>query len=224
MGLAPHSMNRNTRTQPSMSYAEEFATVDLIVVSGAETCGVDAFALSLIKAERQIRKLFTHLVFQFPAFDEGDVAKLRKTLADNRQVYFEGFVAGWDALYPRAMRELVGSEYEGLWTRLKEAIDHRNKIFHGQLTTKSLSREALLEYVENVRSWCSTLARSALTEVGYDGFGRNSFRKSTISKIWGRFKVQIESTEEYGAFIRRHMQRPKSALQRTAHGQSERCR
>jgi hypothetical protein len=30
--------------------------------SAAETRAVDAFAMSLIKAERQVRKLFTHLV------------------------------------------------------------------------------------------------------------------------------------------------------------------
>jgi hypothetical protein len=48
-----------------MSTEEEFATVSLILGSQAETRGVDAFALSLIKAERQIRKLVTHLCISF---------------------------------------------------------------------------------------------------------------------------------------------------------------
>src|SRR5258706_5473190 len=50
----------------------------------------------------------------------------------NRRVYFEGFIAGIDALHPRPVEALVGPEYVRLWTRLLEAIDHRNKIFHGQ--------------------------------------------------------------------------------------------
>ena len=64
-----------------MSCEQEFQTVDLIVKSDAETRGVDAFALSLIKAERQIRKLFTYLMFQFPAFTVSDFANFRSALA-----------------------------------------------------------------------------------------------------------------------------------------------
>lgn len=45
------------------SATEEFSTVDLLLGSGAETRAVDAFALALIKAERQARKLVTHLVY-----------------------------------------------------------------------------------------------------------------------------------------------------------------
>ena len=81
-----------------MSYENEFLTVDLIVKSSAETCGVDAFALSLIKAERQIRKLFTYLMFQFPAFSSSDYDGFRGVLADSKKVYFEGFVRGIDVV------------------------------------------------------------------------------------------------------------------------------
>ena len=69
--------------------------MDAVLACSAESRGVAAFALSVIKAERQIRKLFTHLVFQAPAFDSADIQNLRKVLADNRDVYFEGFIAGW---------------------------------------------------------------------------------------------------------------------------------
>lgn len=63
-----------------MSYTSEFETVDLILNSSCITKGVDAFALSLIKAERQMRKLFTFLVYQNPKLQQkyGD---LRETLA-----------------------------------------------------------------------------------------------------------------------------------------------
>jgi len=207
-----------------MSVAEEFATVDAVLASGAETRGVDAFALAVIKAERQIRKLFTHLIFQYPAFSSGDVRALRESLAENRGVYFEGLLAGFDALYPRSVRELVGPEHQRLEDRLKEAIDHRNKIFHGQLTKPSLSREDLLAYVADIRAWCCALADSALAEIGYDGFARNSFRKSAIPDIWKSFRMQLSSVEDYAKFIREHMQRSNKPLQRAAPSQPERRR
>ena len=62
-----------------MSYKAEFKTVDLVMQSLAKTRGVDAFALALIKAERQIRKLFTHLIYQFPCFGSSNVRTLRET-------------------------------------------------------------------------------------------------------------------------------------------------
>jgi hypothetical protein len=146
-----------------MNHMSEFTTVDAVLATHAETRGVDAFALSVIKAERQIRKLFTHLVFQAPSFGPADVQALRKALADNRDVYFEGFIAGWDALYSRPVSDLVGPEYQRLLARLKGATRHRN-IFHGQLTNSSLSSGDLLGFVADIRGWCSTLGENATIE------------------------------------------------------------
>ncbi|MBI4535135.1 MAG: hypothetical protein HY708_02580 [Ignavibacteriae bacterium] len=190
-----------------MSYAEEFATVDAILGCDVETLGVDAFALSLIKAERQMRKLFTHLAFQSPEFDYGDILPLRSSLAKNRNVYFSGFIAGWDALYSRSVGDLVGAEYARLHNRIQEAIQHRNKIFHGQLTERFLFRSDLLAYVLDIRTWCSGLATNSLAEVGYDGFGRISFQKSTRLDVVGRLKVRMRSVAEYEAFIHDIMER-----------------
>lgn len=190
-----------------MSYESEFATVDLIVRSDADTRGVDAFALTLMKAERQSRRLFTHLVYQFPCFGTADICALRAALWSNRRVYFDGFERGFDALAPRAMKELVGERYEALRSRIDEAIDHRNKLFHGQLTSHWLSREDLLGYVADIRSWCSALAIGCRAEIGYDGFERDSFRKSSIDNLSARLRLQFAHTEDYEAFIARHMQR-----------------
>ena len=167
---------------------------------------MDAFALSLIKAERQIRRLFTHLVYQFSCFGPADKIILRETLWRSRRVYFEGFVRGFDNLYPRSLRDLLGAEYDHLYGRLTEATDHRNKIFHGQLTTRSLTRGDLLSYVTDVRRWCETLATSALDEFRYDGFAHNSFRKSQVPELWNRFRVAWKSISSYGDFIRQHME------------------
>jgi hypothetical protein len=161
----------------------------------------------LIKAERQIRKLFTHLIYQFPCFGASNIRTLRETLAANRRVYFAGFVQGFDALYPRTVGDLIGLRYQQLLERITQAIDYRNKIFHGQLTTKQLTRNALLAYVRDIREWCSLLAVSAKLECDYDGFARNSFQKSQLPEVWKRFRVQIATWEAYAAFIRQHMER-----------------
>jgi hypothetical protein len=82
---------------------------------------VDAFVLSLIKAERQVRKLFTHLVYQYPAFGGSDVSPLREALVASRRVYFEGFVAGLDALYPRLAWIFTGSGELTFWPVIRLA-------------------------------------------------------------------------------------------------------
>ena len=193
-----------------MSYKEEFATVDLIRAFCAETRGVDAFALSLIKAERQIRKLVTHLVFQFPCFNASDVPSLRNALANNRKVYFEGFINGFNSIYPKTIEAMVGNKYQQLLGRIEEAIEHRNKIFHGQLThqNQNLSREDLLAYVDDISDWCSTLAEAADNAIGYDGFARNSFQKSSRNNISGTFQITFCSVQDYEEFIKQNMQRP----------------
>jgi hypothetical protein len=190
-----------------MGYAEEFSTVDLILRSKAETAGVDAFALSLIKAERQARKLFTYLVYQSSAFDRKDVPRLRETLAASQRVYFVGVVAGLDALSPLTVKKLVGSQHDDLWTRLQEFAQHRNKIFHGQITPLGLSRDQLLKNVCDIKLWCHNLGTGATRELGCDGFIRNSFRKSLLPNLSSRLRVQIGSIDQYAAFIRDHLER-----------------
>ncbi|WP_041523138.1 hypothetical protein [Gilvimarinus agarilyticus] len=190
-----------------MSFASEFKTVDLIIASEAETRGVDAFALSLIKAERQLRKCFTHLVYQFICFGPADVGALRNTLASNKRVYFEGIEKGFNALYPVTIEALVGANYDRLRERLNQAISHRNKIFHGQLTDHFLSREELVEFVSDIRAWCETLASQANESFGYDGLSRNSFQKSALPRLAQSLKVNMHSVADYETFIRDNMQR-----------------
>jgi hypothetical protein len=187
-----------------MSYTEEFQTVDLLLGSRYETRGVDAFALTLIKAERQMRRLVTYLVFQFPCFSKGDGEQLRDSLA-KKKVYFDGLERGFDALYRHSIRDLIGSDYDKLRRRLREAGCHRNKIFHGQITLEYLSRQELLGYVCDIRSWCKAIASAALSEFRYDGFGRNSFRKSEINDLSISFKLQFSSVRDYENFICIHM-------------------
>ena len=191
-----------------MSFLEEFSTVDLILNSQAETRGVDAFALALIKAEKQMRRLVTHLVYQAPAFGPRDINALRQSLERNSGVYFEGLEGGFNALYQSSVDELVGLEYGRLRERLLEATRYRRKIFHGQLTPERLTRSDLRGVVSDIRLWCEKLAQRCCSELSYDGFS-NSFRKSTILNLQGKLRVEFRSVEEYQGFIKQHMERKK---------------
>lgn len=191
-----------------MSIEEEFTTVDAVLRTGARTCNVDAFSLSLIKAEKQMRKLFTHLVFQYPCFSYPDVVGLREVLANSKRVFFEGFERGINLLYPRSIESLIGPDYGPLNRRLLEAIEHRNKIFHGQITKNGLLEIDLKMYVDDIKRWCEILAREAVAEIHYDGFQRNSFRKSDIHELHKRFSIKpMTGLKDYEAFIQGHMRR-----------------
>jgi len=190
-----------------MSVDDEFATVDLVRNSRAETRGVDAFALSLIKAEKQARRLFTYLVYQHPWCDRTTVPELKKALEESRRVYFTGLVRGWNALYPQSVEQLVGVEYGRLRRRVDEATTYRNKIFHGQLTSRGLSRTSLESLADDIRAWCHAFGSGALAEIGYDGCGRNSFRKaSSAATLCSKYKTNFAGAADYRTFIRAHME------------------
>ena len=184
-----------------MSYADEFQTVELLEKSQAETRAVDAFTLALIKAERQLRKLFTFLVFQSPAFDRASVADLRDALAKKNSIYFDGFLSGFDAVSPVPVAQLVGPDYTALLKALHDATDIRNKIFHGQVTDECLTRKDLLRYVDQMRAWCQRLAEAATKAIGDDGFDRNSYRKALIPL---QLRQKISNIADYDAFLDIH--------------------
>jgi len=112
-------------------------------------------------------------------------------------------------LSPVSVKQLVGAEYSRLWPRFKEFAQHRNKIFHGQITAKGLSRTQLLKNVSDIHVWCDSLGAGAERELGYDGFGRNSFRKSSVTGLEKRLPVRLEGISQYAHFLRTHMSRKK---------------
>ena len=101
----------------------EFATVQLVLDSGADTLAVDAFTLSLINHERQLRRLLTYSVYQFPVFGPKDVDTLRRILAANREIYAEGFVRGLDALWPQSVATLIGARHAELSKSLARGVE-----------------------------------------------------------------------------------------------------
>ena len=129
---------------------------------------------------------------------------LKVVLETRTDVYFTGFTAGVDALAGFSVADLVGTEYTELWLALRTIYSIRNKVFHGQLTSRSLARRELLEMVATVRRWCELLAFGAQREVGYDGFGGSSFHKS-CEALAASYKQQLASLDDYRQFIDRHV-------------------
>lgn len=191
-----------------MSVADEFKTVDLVLNSDAETRGVDAFALSLIKAEKQARRLVSYLVYQHAWCSPATVPRLRAEFEQSKKIYFDGVLRGWNAIYPKSIQQLVGPEYATLRALLTTATQHRNKIFHGQLTAHGLTRAELVAFVKEIRAWCTALGAGALAEVQYDGCGRNSFRKArNPSALVERYKMSLKDLAEYKQFIKSQLER-----------------
>lgn len=183
----------------SASYRREFSTIDVLLGSRLETRGVDAFALCIIKMERQLRRLFTFSIFQFPCFADVSIQDLKTTLVGER-IYFEGFIKGFEMLHPVTIADLIGSEYSRLCPSLAVVTKHRNKIFHGQTTGHELSRDALLGYVSDLQQWCRLLGEGARNYLGYEGFD-DSFRKAADPKFVSSYKRSLTSIADYKVFL-----------------------
>lgn len=191
------------------SCEEDFQPVDEIIKSGHVTKGVDAFSLSLLRSERQMRRLFTYVVFQSTAFERKDVKALRDALGAQVRIYFRHFEAGIGELSGTGVAALIGTQHQRLRNQLSDAMDARNKIFHGQLTSNRNDTTMLLEYVSNIREWCRQLANGAQNTFGYDGFQRpSSFKKAPPGiQLSGRVTQLIANVPAYEAYLVRLSQR-----------------
>ena len=169
-----------------MSYENEFGVIDLI------------------KAERQVRKLFTFLVFQNPVYKVGDSKMLKEVLANNKHVYFRDFINGIDLIITHSIENSYGIDYQEDLNKLLEFIEIRNKLFHGQLTNYNLTREELILKTEEIKNWCYKLSIAMINEIGYDGFERNSFHKSKLILNLHNFE-HFDSVEKYELFIETHL-------------------
>jgi len=177
------------------TFEEEFKTVNALLNSNFETRAIDAFVISLIKVERQIRRIFTFLIYQNEKYKIGDQIQLRDVLSRNKNLYFEHFIIGIDRCYFKTVSQVYGKEYNSDLRALKGLRRERNKIFHGQLTDSNLSRNDLIDRVVLMKKWASNVARTFSLEIGYDGFARNSYRKS-------KRKLNIINTEKFGTIER----------------------
>jgi hypothetical protein len=199
-----------------MDYQEnlkkEFATVDLLLTNNEFSTGrTDAFVLTYVKFDKQIRKIFTYLVFQFEALRSS--SDIIEVIASYKNLYPDNFIDGFDALYKTSFADIAGENYELYVNGDKERLKlMRNKILHGQLTGKGLDARKLTEEVVGIKNLMSIVAQKMHTEIGYDGLGKNSFRKSRIKDFASRFKSQIQSKNDLENFIESSMKGKKHAL------------
>lgn len=156
----------------------EFETVDAVLASGATTRRTDALVLSWVKVEKQLRRLFSFLVYQNPAFSKSDQIALVKVFVANRRLYWESFIRCIDAHGPVTVRQLIGAEYDQCIKGLERIRDYRNKILHGQISGQNITSGQLEKDMHFLRRWIEQLASAAQASLGYDGIGRNTFHKA----------------------------------------------
>lgn len=178
-----------------------FRVVEIIAeTQQSRTQGLDAFSLSLIRCEGQLRRLFTNLVFQASAFDRTHVDQLKAALAARSTIYFRHFKIGIEELSGVALSELV-NDFDSLSERLAVATGYRNKLFHGQLTGSSLQTDELLSIARDIRLWCGRLSDGAEVRFGYDGFSGSSFCKRGIDDMTRSVDARIASVADYETLL-----------------------
>jgi hypothetical protein len=176
----------------------EFVTVDLILQSDATTRCVDAFCLTWIKFERQLRKLTANILYQSTAFREGErnaKDELRAALLAKSHLKYDHFISAIRKLTGHSMKDFFGKDYKVLKKAIDQAYGYRQKIFHGQQTGQNLGRDQLAKSLAEVRQWCEILARKGLKHFGYDGFARDSLHKTHVGNIAASVDAALQDSD-----------------------------
>ncbi len=153
----------------------EFATIEALWATKAETRRVDCLVLSWVKYEKQLRRLFSFLVFQHPKITADKIDGVIAAFAENRNLYPETFIKGIKLLGVRPVQNIMGESYKELWPEIIRIKKYRNKIMHGQHTGQGIQSAQLEKDVIHIVNWISTLAEAADTEYGYDGLKRKTY-------------------------------------------------
>ena len=166
------------------SLTQEFATVEALWCSSAETRRVDALILSWTKYEKQLRRLFCFLIYQHPRISADQIQEVIAILAENRDLYPYTFIEGIQALGVAPVEDLLAPRYGELAQEMARIQRYRNKLIHGQITGQGIKSSQLERDVRWIVDWISSLATAAESEFGYDGLKRNTYRSAkTTSKI-----------------------------------------
>jgi hypothetical protein len=181
---------------------QEFATVEAIWASGAETRRVDSLLLSWIKYEKQLRRLFCFLVFQHPSVTEKTINSVISVMAQNNSLYPETFIRGIRALGVTAVPGLIGQNHSQLATEVARIKKYRNKLMHGQATGLAIQSAQLERDVKWIVQWITELAVGAEAAFGYDGLKRNTFRAAKASAKIAVATYPFSSASTFGAWLR----------------------
>lgn len=157
----------------------EFATVDALLRLESSTRTVDAYCLSWIKFERQIRRLLVRTLRQASVFDDaanGGELDVVNALSAHKDLSFDKVFRAIEKLSGYSVWHWLSDERKKVDKRLRDIQWDRNRIFHGKQTGKSKDAKSLLSDIEFVRNVCEQIADGARRDIGYDGFERNAWR------------------------------------------------
>ncbi len=193
----------------TQGFKNEFETIELLVNSKTKTGRTDAFIIAFTKLEKQARRIFTYIVFQYPAFDLSQYRKILTAIASKRHIYFEDFIKGFDCIYLKTFEDVVGSAlYKPfLSTDFPRIQKLRNKILHGQPTGKNLSAADLKKEIDVIKRWCEVVSNAMMTEIGFDGLEWNSFRKNHDKDLASTYKTKISDLDMLDTFMEMNMNR-----------------
>lgn len=184
-------------------FQDEFETIEILVNSNTKTGRTDAFIIAFTKIEKQVRRVFTYTVYQYPAFKLSQYKEILATIASKKFLYFENFIKGFNGIYPKSFEDVVGASlYKPfLSTDFPRIQRLRNKILHGQPTGKNLSATDLQKEIDVMQKWCKCVAESMMIEVGFDGLEWNSFKKNRSKDLAFTYKATITDVNMLDAFI-----------------------
>ena len=157
----------------------EFATVDALLKLECATRTVDAYCLTWIKFERQIRRLLVRTLRQASVFDDpanGGEQDVVAALSGHKDLSFDKVFRAIEKLAGFSVWDWIGGERRKQDNRLRDIQWDRNRIFHGKQTGKSKDSKSLLSDIEFIRDICERIADGARKDIGYDGFERNAWR------------------------------------------------
>lgn len=189
------------------SLKQEFATINSIWHSSAETRRVDSLILAWVKYEKQLRRLFCYLVYQHPKINESQIDKVLETIVENRDLYPESFIKLIDALNATSIKSMIGSEHKALWSEITRIKKYRNKLIHGQNTGLKIQSPQLERDVLHVINWVEALVIGAEAAIGYDGIHRNTFRKAKAAKTIAVNDYPFSNVTEFKSWLTKSTKR-----------------
>ena len=181
----------------------EFATVVAIWDSRGTTRRVDSLLLSWVKYEKQLRRLFSYLVFQHPKISGDAIDQAVHAMADHNKLYPETFVKGIAKLGICTIPKLVGKPHAELVTEIARIKKYRNKLMHGQITGQRVSSPQIEKDVRLLVRWVGVLGDAAHAELGYDGIARNTYSRAQTTSHLNTAGYPFGSASEFKEWINR---------------------
>lgn len=156
----------------------EFATVALILNSGFETRTIDALILSLVKYEKQLRRLYFFLVRENSNLKE---LEIEMEIGGNKSLFAGNFMEGVARISGHKISDVIGGKFNVLNNKMVKLNGRRNKLIHGQRTGAKLGSDDLVAHIKDVVDWMNALSIGAAKKFNFDGVNRIYPKRKLIS-------------------------------------------